>query len=499
LKIGFVSLGCPKNLVDSEVMLGLAEQAGHEITTEVDGADVLVVNTCAFIDRAKQESIDTILEMAELKKQAQGRRLVVTGCLAERYREELRQEIPEIDVVLGTGEVTGLVGALSGGEERAGAPSEASGVEQTVSGLSAQPLRFYRRDPEKHWPSRESERCSRDGGASSRQQVEPVFGLDLPTYLYDADTPRRRATPAHYAYVKVAEGCDYKCAFCIIPKMRGHYRSRPIDSVVQEARRLAAEGVRELLLISQDTTFYGIDRNERGALPRLLRALNEVEGLEWIRLLYLYPTTITAEVIDAVAELDKVCKYIDLPLQHASDTVLRRMKRPGTRASYERLLANIRASIPDVALRTTFIVGFPGETEADVDVLEQFITGIGFDHIGVFTYSHEEGTSAFALTDDVPAELKEARQARVMQAQKRLVSRRQLARLGQRDRLMVEGPSATHEWVWSGRLASQAPEIDPVVYLTEAEPYLLVPGRLIDVEIVGADEYDLVARPLPRN
>jgi ribosomal protein S12 methylthiotransferase len=323
-----------------------------------------------------------------------------------------------------------------------------------------------------------------------------VFGLDLPTYIYDADTPRRRATPGHYAYVKIAEGCDYKCAFCIIPKMRGHYRSRSIESVVQEARRLASEGVRELLLISQDTTFYGIDRGERGALPRLLRALNEVEGLDWIRLLYLYPTTITDEVIEAVAELDKVCKYIDLPLQHASDTVLKRMKRPGTRASYERLLARIRGRIPRVTLRTTFIVGFPGETETDVDVLERFIAEVGLDHVGVFTYSHEEGTSAFELTDDVPAEVKEARQGRLMETQKGLVARRQLARIGERTRVMVEGPSPAHEWVWRGRLAGQAPEIDPVVYLTEADPALLEPGRLLEVEIVGADEYDLVARPL---
>ena len=214
--------------------------------------------------------------------------------------------------------------------------------------------------------------------------------------------------------MKIAEGCDYKCAFCIIPKMRGHYRSRSIESVVQEARPLAADGVKELLLISQDTTFYGIDREERGALPRLLRALNEVDGLEWIRLLYLYPTTITDEVIEAIAELDKVCKYIDLPLQHASDPVLKRMKRPGTRASYERLLSNIRARIPGVTLRTTFIVGFPGETEADVDVLEQFITDVGFDHLGVFTYSHEEGTSAFDLADDVPAAVEGGPPARLM-------------------------------------------------------------------------------------
>jgi ribosomal protein S12 methylthiotransferase len=297
--------------------------------------------------------------------------------------------------------------------------------------------------------------------------------------------------------VKIAEGCDYKCAFCIIPKMRGHYRSRTIDSVVREARRLAAEGVKELLLISQDTSFYGVDQGERGALPRLLRALNGVDGIEWIRMLYLYPTTITDEVIEAVAELDKVCKYIDLPLQHASDSVLKRMKRPGTRASYVRLLDNIRARIPDVALRTTFITGFPGETEADVDALEAFITEVGFDHLGVFTYSHEEGTSAFALSDDVPQVEKEARQARLMTAQRGLVARRQRARVGERARLLLDGPSPEHEWVWRGRVAAQAPDIDSVVYLTDADPADLVAGRFLGVEIVGAEDYDLVARPLP--
>ncbi|HTH25875.1 MAG TPA: MiaB/RimO family radical SAM methylthiotransferase, partial [Vicinamibacterales bacterium] len=305
MKIGFVSLGCPKNLVDSEVMLGMAEKDGHEITADASQADVLVVNTCAFIDRAKQESIDTILEMAELKKQAAGRKLVVTGCLAERYRDELKKEIPEIDAVYGTGEVDGLSHFMKGTGNREPGTAKA--------------LPFYTKPP--------------------------VFGVDLPTYIYDADTPRKRVTPRHYAYVKIAEGCDYKCAFCIIPKMRGHYRSRPIDSIVQEARQLAAQGVKELLLISQDSTFYGIDRGERGALPTLLRALNDVAGIEWIRLLYLYPTTITSDVIDAIADLDKVVKYIDLPLQHASDPVLKRMKRPGTRKSYVRLLENIRARI----------------------------------------------------------------------------------------------------------------------------------------------------------
>ena len=455
MKIGFVSLGCPKNLVDSEVMLGLAEEAGHEVTGSAEGADVLVVNTCAFIDRAKQESIDTILEMAELKKQAAGRRLIVTGCLAERYREELQKEIPEIDAVLGTGEVPNILDAIAPG----GAAAASAGA----------PLTFHRRPPR--------------------------FGIDLPEYLYDADTPRRLATPGHYAYVKIAEGCDYKCAFCIIPKMRGHYRSRSRESIVQEARQLAARGVKELLLISQDTTFYGIDRKERGALSSLLRELNAVEGLEWIRLLYLYPTTIADDVLDAIAECDKVCKYIDLPLQHASDAVLQRMKRPGTRSGYEKLLAKIRARVPGVTLRTTFIVGFPGETDQDFDQLMDFIGAVGFDHVGTFTYSHEEGTAAHALVDDVPASVKKKRQTRLMARQKQIVAARQKARIGTSARLLVDGPSPQHELVLRGRLQGHAPEIDPQVYLTEVDPELVKAGDFLDVEIVGADGYDLVARP----
>ena len=474
MKIGFVSLGCPKNLVDSEVMLGMAEKEGHEITADAAQADVLVVNTCAFIDRAKQESIDTILEMAQLKGRETGRRLIVTGCLAERYREELKKEIPEIDVVLGTGEVAAFPAAVSGAATSSGGVSP-SGGEQT-SGLK--PMTFHKRDPDK------------------RQDSLPVFGVDLPTYLYDASTPRKRVTPGHYAYVKIAEGCDYKCAFCIIPKMRGHYRSRSIESIVTEAKQLAAQGVKELLLISQDSTFYGIDRGERGALPKLLRALNDVGGIEWIRLLYLYPTTITAEVIDAIADLDKVVKYIDLPLQHASDAVLKRMKRPGTRRSYSRLLQNIRARIPNVTLRTTFIVCFPGESADDFAELEGFIEEIGFDHVGVFTYSHEEGTSAFGLKDDVPPAVKQKRQDRLMARQRDLVTARQQGRLGERTRLVIDGQSPEHELVVQGRLAGQAPEIDPVVYLTDCDPSTFPKGAFIDVEIVGSQEYDLVARPI---
>jgi ribosomal protein S12 methylthiotransferase len=461
MKIGMVSLGCPKNLVDSEVMLGLAQQAGHELTRDAAEADVLVVNTCAFIDKAKQESIDTILEMAEHKKTGACRKLVVTGCMAERYRDELKAQIPEIDAVLGTGEVPDIVAAL-------GSPE---GLPHTV-------------------------RLLRSNGEPIPTKDQRPETRDLPTYIYDADTPRLLATPRHYAYIKIAEGCDYRCAFCIIPTLRGNYRSRTVDSIVREAESLVQRGVKELLLISQDTSFYGIDQSERGALPRLLRALNRIDGLEWIRLLYLYPTTIGDDILDAMGESEKVCKYIDLPLQHASNTVLQRMKRPGTRAGYERLLSRIRTRLPGVTLRTTFIVGFPGETEADFEELQSFVRAVEFDHVGVFTYSHEEGTSAYALADDLPARTKKSRQAALMAAQRKIVARAQKQRRGQRVRLVVDGPSAEHELVLRGRLEGQAPDIDPLVYLTDCDPSELSAGQFIDAEITGARDYDLLARPL---
>jgi ribosomal protein S12 methylthiotransferase len=304
------------------------------------------------------------------------------------------------------------------------------------------------------------------------------------------------ATPRHYAYVKIAEGCDYKCAFCIIPTLRGHYRSRPAASIVQEARALAAGGVKELLLISQDTTFYGIDRQERGALARLLRELNAVDGLEWIRLLYLYPTTIDDDTLAAMVECGKVCKYIDLPLQHASSQVLRRMKRPGTRQQYDKLLSRIRTRVPGVALRTTFIVGFPGESDADFNELREFVTEQAFDHIGAFTYSHEEGTSAHMLDDDVPARIKRARRNRLMRLQKRLVSRRNRTRVGERVRGVIDGLSPDHDLILRARLESQAPEIDASVYLTECDPSGYRAGDFVELQIVGAREYDLIARPI---
>ena len=356
---------------------------------------MLVVNTCAFIDRAKQESIDTILELAQHKTNGRCRKLVVTGCLAERYRDELKAEIPEIDVVLGTGEVESIVGAIE----------DAPAADNGAGGPAAVPMTFHRTKPGSGRPRRTSRRATaRRSWESTGRSASSRPTSTTPT------TPRILTTPKHYAYVKIAEGCDYNCAFCIIPKLRGQYRSRPVESIVAEARALAARGVKELLLISQDSTFYGVDRRERGALGRLLRELNQVDGLAWIRLLYLYPTTVTDETIDAIAACDKVVPYIDLPLQHAADGVLKRMRRPGSRASYERLLLGLRDRLPGVTLRTTFIAGFPGETEADFAELCDFVTTVEFDHVGVFTYSHEEGTAAHALADDVPARTKTARQ-----------------------------------------------------------------------------------------
>jgi ribosomal protein S12 methylthiotransferase len=467
MRIGLVSLGCPKNLVDSEVMLGLARDAGHDVTASPGAADVLVVNTCAFVEEARQESVETVLELARQKTDGRCRRLIVTGCLAERYGEELQRHVPEIDVVLGTGDVPGIVAAIEG----------------RPSGTA--PLPFWR-----------------GGDRPAGEAVRPLAARHrprtraLPTYLYDAETPRLRTTPRHYAYVKVAEGCDYNCAFCVIPTLRGAYRSRPADSIVREAERLVAEGVRELILISQDTTFYGIDRRERGALAGLLRRLDRIDGLTWIRLLYLYPTTVTADTLDAMADCAKVCAYIDMPLQHAADTMLARMRRPGSQASYERLIDLIRRRLPEVALRTTFITGFPGETAREFETLRAFVERVGFDHVGVFTYSHEEGTAAFGLADDVPPGVKDARRDVLMDLQRGLVAARQRQRIGARVEVMVDGPSDEHPLVWHGRLAGQAPDIDSAVYLTDCDVSGLAPGRLLPGEVIDARGYDLTVRPV---
>jgi ribosomal protein S12 methylthiotransferase len=491
-------------------MLGLVQQDGHEVTADAAAADVLIVNTCAFIDKAKQESIDTILELAQHKTTGACRKLVVTGCLAERYRDELRELIPEIDVILGTGEVPAIVDAVGspdGGRRAAGAGavSTGSGASEpgTAGSVVAAPVALYRqrRDAEQRAFVPGASMEAPDSGHTHAPHVaarhrDAVATRTLPTYLYDAETPRTLTTPRHFAYVKIAEGCDYNCAFCIIPTLRGQYRSRPVESIVTEARGLAARGVKELLLISQDSTFYGIDRKERGALARLLRELNAIDGLAWIRLLYLYPTTITDETLEAIAASEKVCRYIDLPLQHGSDAVLKRMRRPAGRASYERLLQRIRERLSGVTLRTTFIVGFPGETDEEFEELCDFVRTVEFDHVGVFTYSHEEGTAAFGLADDVPAAVKRKRRDRLMKIQRGIVTRRQKTLIGRTVELIVDGPSREHELVPQARLRGHAPDIDPVVYLTDCDLEACPAGTVLSAEIVDARGYDLVARPV---
>jgi ribosomal protein S12 methylthiotransferase len=479
MKIGFVSLGCPKNLVDGEVMLGMARDAGHTITADANDADIIVVNTCAFIDNAKEESVDAILEMAQLKRDGKAKKLIVTGCLAERYREQLKAEIPEIDACLGTGEVPEIVNAING----------------TVT-----PMKLFKKGDlvgaQYVGPSFSSANTAglKPGPTyDEKARQHPGAGI---TYLYGAETPRVLTTPSHYAYVKIAEGCDYTCAFCIIPTLRGEYRSRTEESIVREAEQLAAQGVRELLLISQDSSFFGLDQKKKGALASLLRKLNAVNGIEWIRMLYLYPTTITDDVLEAMAECEKVCNYVDLPLQHASADVLRRMRRPGNREGYDKLLARIRSKVPDVTLRTTFIVGFPGETESDFEELCAFVRETNFDHVGVFTYSHEEGTRAFEMDDDVPAAVKTQRRDTLMALQKSIVAKRQKARKGQTIRVMVDGPSPDMPLVLQGRLEGQAPEIDPLVYLSECDPDEVRPGQIVSATVTGAQDYDLVASVL---
>lgn len=439
--LGMVSLGCPKNLVDGEVMLGRLQGAGYRLVAEPGAADVLVVNTCAFIDRAKQESIDAVLEMAREKEEGRARRLVVTGCLAQRYDAELRREIPEIDATLGTGQVEDIVRAVGG----------------TPTSLADVP-----------------------GGA--------------PTWVYDHTTPRVLTTPPWLAYVKISEGCDYTCSFCVIPQLRGRHRSRNAEDVVAEARSLAARGVREIVLVAQDSTRYGLDHGVRDGLVYLLRRLGRVDGLRWIRVMYAYPSTLSDGILDAIATEEKVVKYVDVPLQHASEPVLKRMKRPAGRGNLLGMIERIRARVPGVALRTSFIVGFPGETDEDFERLLQFVETVEFEHVGVFTYSREEGTSAHALRGRVPARVQRTRRRRLMALQERISLRRNRRRLGERVEVLVEGTHADSDLLLRGRLATQAPEIDGQVIVNDG---VAAPGSFVGCEVTEAHPHDLVARVLP--
>ena len=433
-----VSLGCPKNLVDSEALLGDLGVSGFEMTPDESEADVIIVNTCGFLQSAVKESVDTILEMAGHKTGGRCEQLIVTGCLAERHPEELLKEIPEIDHLLGTKQYPMLKHLLNG-----------------------------------------------NGRSRERNHTHE------PAQYFESPGNRVLTTPHYSAYVKIAEGCSNQCAFCIIPKLRGPIQSRSLDSILEEVRQLAGRGVREFNLVSQDTTLYGYDLGMKHGLIQLLEEMAEVQGVDWIRLFYNYPTVLTTELMDAVQSIDKIVKYIDVPLQHTHDFMLKHMKRQETEAGVRKMIDELRKRIPGVALRTTFITGFPGETEAHFQHMLDFVNEVEFDHVGVFAYSDEPGTTAFDYKDKVEPEVGEARRDQLMAAQREIVLRKNQAHVGQIHNALVEGLD-DDGMLLLGRLPFQGPEIDGQVILEQCDSE---PGDLIPVRITGALEYDLVATP----
>src|SRR5437762_4580790 len=389
-KVGFISLGCPKNLVDSEVMMGQLKLNGYQITPDAEEADTVVVNTCGFIDSAKKESIEAILEAARLKTEGKAKRLIVAGCLVERYRDDLKAAMPEVDAFIGTSQINDILGVC-------------------------------------------------DPNMNPRSLPVIPLGNQSATYLYDESTPRVLATPGHYAFIKIAEGCDRPCAFCFIPQMRGHFRSRRFGSIVAEAQQLAEEGVKELILVAQDSSRYGEDLGKQDALAHLLRELAKTDGIEWVRVMYTYPTHVSDAFLDVLADEPKAVKYLDIPLQHASQSVLKLMKRGGNRASLERLIERVRHRVPDIAVRTTFITGFPGETAEDFRELLAFVKNVEFDRVGVFIYSDEEGTPAFNLPNKVNPKIAKRRRDHLMKEQARMSRGKNKAHVGQTVRVMLEG------------------------------------------------------------
>jgi ribosomal protein S12 methylthiotransferase len=449
-KVGFVSLGCPKNLVDSEVMMGILAREGYELTPRADEAEILVVNTCSFIEAAQKESVDAILEMAEHKKFGAAKKLIVAGCLVERFRAQILEQVPEVDAVVGTGEVERIMEA----------------VEGELRVLPARP----------------------------------------PAFLYHDLTPRIITTPKHAAYIKIAEGCDHPCTFCIIPQLRGAFRSRRFESVVREAENLARSGAREITLIGQDTTSYGEDLGLRDGLAQLLGKLAQTDDLLWVRFLYAYPNRVTQKLLDTIAEHPRLAKYMDMPLQHASRNVLARMKRGSNGDAFLKLLERIRTTIPGVSLRTSFIVGFPGETEADFEELRNFVKAAELDWMGVFEYSDVDNAGSYALDEKVDAETISDRRNQLMAIQKK-ISRDNLrakfadgkSRTAKKSTFtaLVEGPSKDNPLVWEARLEGMAPEIDGKLYLTDIElpgGEVAEAGDIARVEITKSDAYDLVGR-----
>jgi ribosomal protein S12 methylthiotransferase len=437
LKVGFISLGCPKNLVDSEVMMGQLTARGHELTTHPDQADVLVVNTCSFIDPAKKESIDTILEMAEYKKVGQAKRLVVAGCLVERYRGDIKKDMPEVDALIGTNEIERIVAVCEGIDEPAAAPAP---------------------------------------------------------YLYHDLTPRILATPRHFAYLKIAEGCDHPCTFCVIPQYRGNFRSRRFESVISEATRLFKQGVREINLIGQDTTCYGEDLGLKDGLAQLLARLASIETPQskWVRFLYAYPNKVTQKLLDTIAEHADLVKYIDMPLQHASAPVLKRMKRGASGDIFLKLIERIRRTIPGVAIRTSFIAGFPGETDADFETLCQFVEAAQLDRLGVFSYSDEDSSKSYALDGKVDGRTISNRKRHLMAIQRKISRAKNRKMVGQKVPVLVEGPSPDTDLLWQARMSTQAPEIDGTVLINDFEGAEPAPGQMRLLHITEAHDYDLI-------
>ena len=438
-KVGMVSLGCPKNTVDSERVLGDLVTSGYDLTPDEEDAEIIIVNTCGFIESAKKESIDAILEMAQKKIDGKCQKLIVTGCLAERHTQELLDEIPEIDHMLGVGQYPQLKNILEEGE------------------------------------------------FDSRNHVA------TPAEYYESYTDRLLTTAFYTAYLKIAEGCSNRCAFCIIPKMRGPMRSRSPESILAEAENLAQRGVKEFNIISQDTTMYGFDLAMKDGLERLLKGMAKIDGVEWMRLLYCYPTFLNSDVIDYIASEEKVCRYIDVPLQHTHDEMLKSMKRQETEGGVRKMIDELRLKIPEIALRTTFITGFPGETDEHFKHMLRFICEMQFDHVGIFTYSDEEGTTAFDYPGRVPEEVKEERKNILMEFQKEIALRKNQEKVGQFESVLVEGFDAQENYIMTGRLASQAPDIDGQVILEKCEAE---PGEIIPVRITAAADYDLVAEPV---
>ena len=437
MKISLVSLGCPKNLVDAEVMLGHLPQERFEIIAEDELADIIVVNTCSFIQDAKEESIETILEVADYKQTGRCRMLIVSGCLPQRYQQELAEQLPEVDLFMGTSD----------------APRIVELIERQL-GLS-----------------------------------EATTEIGIPDYLYDHSTPRLNSSPFYTSYVKIADGCSNHCSYCIIPQLRGVLRSRSVESVVHEVEALAEKGVREINLIAQDITAYGADRADGAAIEPLLRELVKIEKIDWIRLLYAYPDGINDELIDLIASEDKICNYLDIPLQHIDDQILKQMNRRLDTAGVHDLLQRLRQRIPDLTLRTSFIVGFPGESAEQFQQLLEFVEAGHFERVGVFSYSREEGTSAAKLSGQIPARTKQSRLNRLMKAQARVSLDHNRKRIGQIEKVLVEGFSEETDLLLKGRSAGQAPDVDGCCLITDGQADV---GQIVNLRITDASEYELI-------